>query len=167
MLTAGIITSSDKASQGLREDESGKLIEELLTEAGYQVLSTSILPDDIPSLCLEMKRLSDDIKVNLIVTTGGTGFSLRDVTPEATLAVIDREVQGIPEAIRAISMTKTPHAMLSRARAGMRGQTLIINLPGSPKAVREALELVLGPLEHGIKVMLGQVEDCAKGGKHD
>lgn len=160
--TAAWITLSDKGAAGEREDKSGPLIGEILAEAGYDVIEGLLLPDGQEPLSSELKRLADQRQVNVIFTTGGTGFSERDVTPEATIAVCDRMTPGIAEAIRAYSMTKTPTAMLSRAAAGMRGQTLIINLPGSPKAVRECLEFLLHPLEHGLEIMLGRSGDCAR-----
>ncbi len=160
--TAAWITLSDKGSKGEREDKSGPLIGEMLTEAGYEVVEGILIPDGVEELSKQLIRLADDVKVNLILTTGGTGFSPRDLTPEATIAVCDRMTPGIAEAVRAYSMTKTPTAMLSRAAAGMRKQTLIINLPGSPKAVRECLEFLMHPLEHGLEIMLGQTGECAR-----
>ena len=134
---------------------------EILTQAGYDVVEGLLLPDGVDKLKQQLIRLADQRQVNVIFTTGGTGLSPRDLTPEATMAVCDRMVPGIAEALRAYSMTKTPMAMLSRAAAGMRGQTLVINLPGSPKAVRECLEYLLGPLDHGLKIMLGRDGECA------
>ncbi len=159
--TAAWITLSDKGAAGERKDTSGPLIEEILTEAGYHVVEGLLLPDGVEKLKQQLIRLADQRQVNVIFTTGGTGFSPRDLTPEATIAVCDRLTPGISEAIRAYSMTKTPTAMLSRAAAGIRGQTLIINLPGSPKAVRECLEFLLHPLDHGLKIMLGRDGECA------
>ena len=158
--TAAWITLSDKGAAGEREDKSGPLIGEILTEAGYNVIEGLLLPDGVEKLEQQLIRLADQRQVNVIFTTGGTGFSPRDLTPEATIAVCDRMAPGIAEAIRAYSMTKTPSAMLSRAAAGIRKQTLIINLPGSPKAVRECLDFVLHPLEHGLKIMLGRDGEC-------
>ena len=160
-LTAAWITLSDKGARGEREDRSGPLIQEILTDAGYHVVEGLLLPDGVEKLKQQLIRLADQRQVNVIFTTGGTGFSPRDMTPEATAQVCDRMAPGIAEAIRAYSMTKTPTAMLSRAAAGIRKQTLIINLPGSPKAVRECLEFVLPPLEHGLKIMLGRDGECA------
>ena len=159
--TAAWITLSDKGAAGEREDRSGPLIGEILTQAGYQVVEGMLLPDGVEKLKHQLIRLADQRQVNVIFTTGGTGLSPRDLTPEATTTVCDRLVPGIAEALRAYSMTRTPMAMLSRAVAGMRKQTLIINLPGSPKAVRECLEYLLGPLEHGLKIMLGTDGECA------
>ena len=121
-----------------------------------------LIPDDPERLKAELINLADRRQINVVFTTGGTGFSPRDMTPEATTEVCDRMTPGIAEAIRAYSMTKTPKAMLSRAAAGMRGKTLIINLPGSPKAVRECLEFILGPLEHGLEIMLERDSECAR-----
>lgn len=160
--TAAWITLSDKGAAGEREDKSGPLIGEILTEAGYNVVEGLLIPDEPNMLMQQLIRLADQRQVNVIFTTGGTGFSQRDRTPEATAEVCDRMTPGISEAIRAYSMTKTPTAMLSRAAAGMRKETLIINLPGSPKAVRECLEFLIHPLEHGLKIMLGRDGECAR-----
>ena len=160
--TAAWITLSDKGAKGEREDKSGPLIGEMLTDAGYEVVEGLLIPDGIEELSRQLIRLADQRQVNVIFTTGGTGFSERDLTPEATAAVCDRMTPGIAEAIRAYSMTKTPTAMLSRAAAGMRKKTLIINLPGSPKAVRECLEFLMHPLEHGLEIMLGRTGECAR-----
>ena len=160
--TAAWITLSDKGAAGEREDKSGPLIGEILTEAGYNVVEGVLIPDEPEMLKRHLMRLADQRQVNVIFTTGGTGFSVRDRTPEATAEVCDRMTPGIAEAIRAYSMTKTPTAMLSRATAGMRNETLIINLPGSPKAVRECLEFLIHPLEHGLEIMLGRDGECAR-----
>ena len=160
--TAAWVTLSDKGAAGRRGDESGPLIGEMMTAAGYEVVEGVLLPDEPALLKAALIRLADQRQVNVIFTTGGTGFSLRDQTPEATEEVCDRMAPGIAEAIRAFSMTKTPHAMLSRAVSGIRGKTLIINLPGSPKAVRESLEFVLPALGHGIGILTGRVTDCAR-----
>ena len=159
--TAAWITLSDKGAAGEREDKSGPLIGEILTEAGYNVVEGVLIPDEPEMLKRHLMRLADQRQVNVVFTTGGTGFSVRDRTPEATAEVCDRMTPGIAEAIRAYSMTKTPTAMLSRATAGMRNETLIINLPGSPKAVRECLEFLIHPLEHGLEIMLGRDGECA------
>jgi molybdenum cofactor synthesis domain-containing protein len=159
--TVGIVTASDKGSLGERKDESGPLIEKLMTEAGYRVVSLRVLPDDEEILAEEILRLCDEAKVSLVLTTGGTGFSPRDVTPEATKRVIDREVPGIPEAIRAESFKITPRAMLSRAIAGIRCRTLVVNLPGSPKAVKEALAVILPSLVHGLDILREKDGECA------
>jgi molybdenum cofactor synthesis domain-containing protein len=138
------------------------VIRELLEENGYEVVHTILLPDERGQLSAEMARIADEGLAELIVTTGGTGFSPRDCMPEATKDIIEREVPGIPEAMRAYSMTITPRAMLSRSAAGIRRQTLIINLPGSPKAVRESLTYILPALAHGLEILTGQAHDCAR-----
>lgn len=160
--TAAWITLSDKGAAGDREDKSGPLIGEMLTEAGYNVVEGMLIPDGIEELSKQLIRLADQRQVNVVFTTGGTGFSERDLTPEATITVCDRMAPGIAEAIRAYSMTKTPTAMLSRAEAGIRKKTLIINLPGSPKAVKECLEFLMHPLKHGLEIMLGRGGECAR-----
>lgn len=160
--TAAWITLSDKGAAGEREDKSGPLIGEMLTEAGYDVVEGLLIPDEPEMLKKQLIRLADQRQVNVIFTTGGTGFSPRDLTPEATEEVCERMTPGISEAIRAYSMTKTPTAMFSRATSGIRGKTLIINLPGSPKAVKECLEFLLPPLEHGLEVILGRTAECAR-----
>lgn len=160
--TAAWITLSDKGAAGEREDKSGPLIGEILKENGYNVVEGVLIPDEPEMLKRQLMRLADQRQVNVIFTTGGTGFSQRDRTPEATEEVCDRMTPGISEAIRVYSMTKTPTAMLSRAVAGMRNETLIINLPGSPKAVRECLEFLMHPLEHGLEIMLGRDGECAR-----
>lgn len=162
MFTIGIITSSDKGYQKEREDLSGPLIAKLVREKGYTVQKTVILPDEEDLLAQEMIHLADNLQVDLILTTGGTGFAPRDVTPEATLRVCDRLAPGIAEAIRAYSLGITPRAMLSRAVSGIRGQTLIINLPGSPKAVQESLDYILDSVHHGLEILTGKAADCAR-----
>lgn len=162
MYTVGIITASDKGSKGEREDKSGAVIQEILKEQGYEIKDYQIIPDEQALLEETMKEMADHKKVNLILTTGGTGFSMRDRTPEATIAVCDRMAPGIPEAMRAYSMQITNRAMLSRAVAGIRNQTLIINMPGSPKAVKESLECILEPLSHGLGILLGTASECAR-----
>lgn len=153
--TAAVITLSDRCAAGRREDESGPAIRAILERQGIEVLEQLLLPDGKEQLEAELIRLSDQRQVDVIFTTGGTGFSARDLTPEATMDVCDRMTPGIPEAIRAYSMTITPRAMLSRQTAGIRGRTLIINLPGSPKACREDLDVVLPALPHGLDVLRG------------
>lgn len=160
MLNVAIITVSDKGSVGQREDLSGEVIRDLMTEAGYEVKEKVILPDEVDQISNQLIEWSDNKKYNLILTTGGTGFSPRDFTPEATKAVTDRDVPGIPEAMRAYSLTITKKAMLSRAYSGIRRKTLIINLPGSPKAVKENLEYILPALKHGIEIMIGSASEC-------
>ena len=158
---AAILTASDKGSRGERVDLSGPAIQEMIEPEGYTVTEYKIVPDDQETLESEMKRIADEGIADIIFTTGGTGFSMRDVTPEATIAVSDRLVPGIPEAMRAYSMTITNKAMLSRAAAGIRKQTLIVNMPGSPKAVKESLEFILPPLRHGLEILLGEASECA------
>ena len=162
MKRVAIITSSDSGYRGEREDLSGPAIREILEREGYQVVSMEILPDDRVMLGEKMKEISDNGLAELILTTGGTGFSQRDVMPEATEDIIERRVPGIPEAMRAYSMTITRRAMLSRATAGIRKKTLIINLPGSPRAVKESLEYIIGALGHGIEILTGEASDCAR-----
>ena len=159
---AAILTASDKGSRGERVDLSGPAIQEMIEPEGYTVTEYKIVPDDQETLESEMKRIADEGIADIIFTTGGTGFSMRDVTPEATIAVSDRLVPGIPEAMRAYSMTITPKGMLSRAAAGIRKQTLIVNMPGSPKAVKESLEYIIGPLRHGLEILLGEASECAR-----
>ena len=161
MKRVAIITSSDMGYQGKREDLSGPTIKEIVEREGYQVVSMDILPDDRSMLSKRMAEIADENLAELILTTGGTGFSPRDVMPEATEDITERKVPGIPEAIRAYSMTITNRAMLSRATAGIRKQTLIINLPGIPKAVKESLEYIIGALDHGIEIMTGEAGNCA------
>lgn len=162
MITVGIITSSDKGSRNERIDKSGEAIKEIVEKAGLKVEKYIILPDEREMLSKEMKNMADKLKLNLVLTTGGTGFSVRDVTPEATKDVIEREVPGIPEAIRQYSLTITKRAMLSRAIAGIRKQTLIVNLPGSEKAVRESLEYCIDTLIHGIEILIGSAGECGR-----
>jgi molybdenum cofactor synthesis domain-containing protein len=157
-----IITASDSSSEGTREDLSGPAIREILSPYGnFSVEGLIVLPDDREILAREMARLADEAGADLILTTGGTGFSKRDVTPEATLDVVSRRAPGIPEAMRKLSLDITPRAMLSRAEAGIRGDTLIVNLPGSPKAVRETLDYIMSSVEHGLDILQGRDANCA------
>ena len=162
MYTVGIITSSDKGYAGEREDKSGELVRELVEAAGFTVVKQIILPDDREMLASEFKLMCDELKVNLVLSTGGTGFSKRDITPEATKDIIEREAPGICEAIRMYSMQITKRAMLSRAISGIRKDSLIVNLPGSPKACKEALDYVLDDIKHGIDILLGTSKECAR-----
>ena len=165
--TAAVITVSDKGFAGLRKDTSGPAIAELLREDGYEVISASIVPDDMEKIMTGLVLCADRLCPCLIVTTGGTGFSRRDVTPEATRAIIEREVPGIPEAMRAESMRITPYCCLSREAAGIRGDTLIINCPGSEKAARECLAAVLPALKHGIQILRGWSGECSSNNGHE
>ena len=161
MFTARVITVSDRSYRGEREDAGGPLVRELLTKAGYTVDKIDLVPDEQELIERALRCASQD-GVALVVTTGGTGFAPRDVTPEATVAVCEKLAPGIPEAMRAASMAVTPRAMLSRAAAGIRDRTLIINLPGSPRAVRENLGFALPALEHGIAILVGDAAECAR-----
>lgn len=158
--TAAVITVSDKGSRGQREDTSGPALTAMLESAGYHVEYACIIPDEFDEIAEKLKECADEKHIALVVTTGGTGFSLRDVTPEATLSVLDREARGIPEAMRYASLKITPRACLSRGVAGTRKQTLIVNLPGSRKASTENLDAVLPALGHGLDVLCGQSGDC-------
>lgn len=161
--TAAILTISDKGARGEREDKSGPVLCELAAEHGYQVVYTAIIPDEKDQIQAELIKCSDELHVNLVLTTGGTGFSPRDVTPEATLAVVERETRGIPEAMRMESMKITPRGCLSRSTAGIRGRTLIINLPGSPKAARENVLAVIDAIQHGMEMLMSEGSaDCAQ-----
>jgi molybdopterin adenylyltransferase len=158
--TAAVVTVSDKGAAGEREDRSGAVVREVLEGAGIKVEKALIIPDDLQALEDLLSELCSQ-GLNLVVTTGGTGLSPRDVTPEATLAVIDKEIPGMAEAMRAESLKVTPHAMISRAVCGMKGATLVVNLPGSPKGARECLEVVMGALPHALEVAAGTVSECA------
>ena len=160
-MRAAIITLSDAGYAGRREDKSGPVIRALLEEAGYTVVHTALLPDGVEPLAGELKRLCDGDIADLVLTTGGTGFSPRDLTPEATRSVVERPAPGIAEAMRWQSLQITPRAMLSRAEAGIRKGALIVNLPGSPKAVRECLEFILPALAHGLEILKGTAGECA------
>lgn len=160
--TAAVITLSDKGAKGEREDKSGPKICELAEAAGYQIRERLLLADGIEPLKSQLIRLADQRQMDVIFTTGGTGFSERDLTPEATIQACDRMANGIADAIRNYSMTITPRAMFSRAVSGIRGKTLIINLPGSPKAVAEALEFLLPQLDHGLDILRGTGGECAR-----
>ena len=159
---AAVITLSDKGATGKRKDESGPAVAKRLREAGYAVVEELLIPDDAAALKLELARLCDQRRLDLILTTGGTGCSTRDTTPEATLAVADRNVPGIAEAMRAASMKITPHAMISRAASVIRGKTLIINLPGSPKACMENMDVFMDTIPHAMGLLRNEVHDCAR-----
>ncbi|MEW6276591.1 MAG: MogA/MoaB family molybdenum cofactor biosynthesis protein [Bacillota bacterium] len=158
----GIITASDKGARGERADKSAEAIREIMAGLGWEVVSYRLVSDDPAEIKNALTGMADREKVDLILTTGGTGLGPRDNTPEATKAVIDRDVPGLAEAIRQESMKKTPRAMLSRGIAGIRKQTLIINLPGSPKAVRECLAAILPALPHGLEILTGRGGECGE-----
>jgi molybdopterin adenylyltransferase len=158
---AGVLTISDKGSRGERVDESGKAATEILNNNGFTVIKSEIVPDNIRSISNTLIKWIENEDLSLIITSGGTGLSPTDVTPQAMREVIEYEVPGIAEAMRASSLTKTPHAMLSRAMAGVRGSCLIINLPGSPRGVKENLEVVIPALKHGLSKLSGDPTDCA------
>lgn len=162
MFGAAVLTASDRGARGEREDKSGKVIEEIVQRLGGEVREYAMVPDDLESIREKLIYFADQLKAEIILTTGGTGLSPRDNTPEATLSVIEKLVPGLAEVMRSESLKKTPHAMLSRAVCGVRGNSLIINLPGSPKAVRECLEFIEPALPHAIELMKGRVSDCAQ-----
>ncbi len=159
MLTIGILTISDKGALGQRYDESGQTIREILSDLDSEVVNYEIVPDEMDIICQKLTEWADRGETDVIITTGGTGLGERDVTPEATIAIVDRVVPGFAEAMRAKSLSKTPMAMLSRATAGVRGHCLIINLPGSPRAVRECLEVVLPAIPHAVDIIKGVVTE--------
>lgn len=161
LVRVGILTASDKGSRGEREDKSGDVAERLASKLGSVVYRTTV-PDDRPVIEAELQKMADELGLDLILTTGGTGLSPRDNTPEATKAVIEKEVPGISEAMRMNSLEKTPHAMLSRGVSGIRGRTLIVNLPGSPRAVEECLGFILPALPHAIEILKGRAGECAR-----
>ncbi len=161
--TAAVITVSDKGSRGERVDTSGPNLCEILKDRGFEVVYSAIVPDESERIQAELRKCADALGIALVLTTGGTGFSPRDITPEATLAVVERLAPGIPEAMRAESMKITPKGCLSRSVAGIRGRTLIINLPGSRKASAENILAVIDPVQHGLEILLGEGSaDCAK-----
>jgi molybdenum cofactor synthesis domain-containing protein len=160
MFTAGILTISDKGSRGERQDKSGEVIYEILSSIDVHVAKYDIVPDEKERIVQKLVEWADELNLDVVVTTGGTGLTPRDVTPEATLAVVDKVVPGFAEAMRAEGLKKTPTAMLSRAVVGTRGKCLIINLPGSPKAVRECLEVILPALPHAVETLKGEAGEC-------
>lgn len=164
---AAIITISDKGSRGERVDTSGVAIGEILEENHWEVIYRTMIPDEQDQIQDILIRCADEMQIPLVLTTGGTGFSKRDVTPEATKAVIEKEALGIAEAMRLESLKITPMGMLSRATAGIRGNTLIVNLPGSEKAVRECLGAIIKPLYHGVGILLGSASECGQIAKRD
>lgn len=160
MITAAVLTISDKGARGEREDLSGPTAKAMLENISWKVKTLEIVPDEKGVIEGKLIEYADILEVDVVFTSGGTGFSLRDVTPEATLAVIERLTPGIPEMMRMESMKITPRAMLSRATAGIRGKTIIINLPGSPKGVRECLAVILPSLGHGVEILNGVTGEC-------
>ncbi|GBE02948.1 MAG TPA: MogA/MoaB family molybdenum cofactor biosynthesis protein [Nitrospirae bacterium] len=159
-IIAAILTLSDKGSRGERTDESGKLLRNTLQANGISVAEYEVIPDEKEILAERLIKLSE--RVDLIITNGGTGLSPRDITPDVTIEVIEREIPGIAEAMRTAGMQKTPRAMLSRAVAGVRGECLIVNLPGSPKAVQEGIDTIIDVIPHAIEKIKGSGEDCAR-----
>ncbi len=162
MFTLGVIIASDKGSKGERVDESGKVIMDIMESNNYVTKKYIVLPDERDILSKEMIYMCDELEVDLLLTSGGTGFSKRDITPEATLDIVEKQAPGISEAIRYNSLQITPRAMLSRATSGIRKNSLIINLPGSPKAVRESLEFIIPSLSHGLEILKGTASECAR-----
>jgi len=160
-IRAGVLTISDKGAKGLREDESGKIILQILEEFGLKAVKKEIIPDDLQQIVDTLIMWVDKDGLALIITSGGTGLSPTDVTPQAMEQVIDYQVPGMAEAMRAASLKKTPHAMISRAMAGVRNSSLIINLPGSPRGAEENLSVVLPALDHGLSKLAGDTTDCA------
>ena len=163
MIRDGVLTVSDKGSRGQREDTAGPLVAEILTDAGYNVKKRDIVPDDRDKIAECLIAWVDKEDIRLIVTTGGTGVSPTDVTPEAMLKIITYQIPGMAEAMRTESLKKTPHAMLSRAMAGVRGRSLIINLPGSPGGAKENLAVIVPALSHALAKISGDPSDCAQG----
>jgi molybdopterin adenylyltransferase len=162
MFKVAILTISDRGSKGEREDLSGPLIREMVKDLPAEVIHYEVIPDEKEVIIKTLKKSADRLKADLILTTGGTGLSPRDVTPDATLKVIDKEVPGFSEAMRAESLKKTPHAMISRAVCGIRGSSLIVNLPGSPKSVKENLSVILPALPHALSNLKGDPSECAQ-----
>jgi molybdenum cofactor synthesis domain-containing protein len=161
MFTVAVLTLSDKGASGLREDTSGKVLAEMLSSIDGKLEKYEVIPDDRTLIQEKLVFYADQLRVDVIATTGGTGIGPRDVTPEATLAVIDKEIPGMAEAMRLAGLQKTPFAMISRAIVGCRGTTLIMNLPGSPKGVRENLQAILPAIPHAVEKLKGDPADCA------
>lgn len=162
MIKTAILTISDKGSKGERVDGTGAAIKEVLNSSEYIIEYYKIIPDEQSIIEAELIKLCDELRVNFILTNGGTGFSKRDVTPEATMKIIEKNVPGIAEAMRSASLKITPKAMLSRAISGIRGETLIVNLPGSPKGAVENLQVILPAIPHGIEILTGKASECAR-----
>jgi molybdopterin adenylyltransferase len=162
MFKVAILTISDRGSKGEREDSSGPLIQEMIRDLPAEVIHYEIIPDEKEQIFEALKKSADQLNADLILTTGGTGLSPRDVTPDATREVIEKEVPGFSEAMRAESLKKTPHAMISRAVVGIRKSSLIVNLPGSPKSVRENLSVILPALPHALSKLKGDPTECAQ-----
>jgi len=163
MFKVVILTISDRGSKGEREDSSGPLIQEMVKDLPAEVIHYEIIPDEKEEIIKTLRKSADQLKADLILTTGGTGLSPRDVTPDATREVIEKEVPGFSEAMRAESLKKTPHAMISRGISGIRGSSLIVNLPGSPKSVRENLSVILPALPHALSKLKGDLSECGQG----
>ena len=163
-MKAAVLTVSDRSAAGEREDRSGPVLRQALEDAGAEVVELRVVPDDRQQIEQTLCRFADELAVDLILTTGGTGLAPRDVTPEATLAVLDRLAPGVAEAIRLRSLDVTPMAMLSRGVAGVRARTLIVNLPGSPKAVAECFGVIAPVLGHAVELLRGEVRDCPEPG---
>lgn len=164
-MDVAIITVSDRSARGEREDVSGPVLRELVENQGWQVASYDVVPDDMEELERALLDLADGDGVDLVLTTGGTGFGPRDITPEATMQVIEREAPGFAEVMRAESLKKTPHGMLSRGRSGIRDETIIVNLPGSPKAVRECFAAIAPGLAHAVQLVHGDTDSGHEAGK--
>lgn len=162
MITAGVITISDKGAAGERQDLSGPAVRELLERLPAEIVCCEVIPDEAAMIAARLIHCADSLRLDLIVTTGGTGVAIRDVTPEATRSVIEREIPGMAEVMRMESLKKTPHAMISRAVAGIRGQSLIINLPGSPRAAVENLTAIVPAISHAVAKIKGDEQECGQ-----
>ena len=162
MIRVGVVTISDRGYRGEREDTSGEVIHKMVQGLGAEIAFSTVVPDEQEEIQKVLIQGADEMGLDLIVTTGGTGVSPRDVTPEATLEVIEREIPGFAEVMRMEGLKKTPHAMISRAVCGVRGRTLIVNLPGSPKAVQEGLEVIMPVLPHAIAKIQGDPSECGR-----